>query len=126
MVVWAREGEERHLALLSKIPFTKIDTPKDLSFKYFEGRRSPSRGLMEIEFKSGDTKWSLFNLHLKSKWTERPDDPEAAIRREKKKKPVRFVIIFALNFHLTKIHIIWFSEILMIIKTLLRCVGFYR
>lgn len=83
------EGEERHLALLSKIPFTKIDTPKDLSFKYFEGRRSPSRGLMEIEFKSGDTKWSLFNLHLKSKWTERPDDPEAAIRREKEARAIR-------------------------------------
>ena len=62
------DGEARHLAVLSKIPFTKIDAPKDLSFKYFEGRRSPSRGLMELEFNIGDTKWSLFNLHLKSKW----------------------------------------------------------
>ena len=61
------EGEERHLALLSKIPFSPIDTPKDLSFKYFEGRRSPSRGLMEVEFNTGGTKWSLYNLHLKSK-----------------------------------------------------------
>lgn len=83
------EGEKRHLALLSKIPFTQIDEPKDLSFKYFEGRRSPSRGLMEIEFKTGDTNWSLFNLHLKSKWTERPDDPEAAIRREKEARVIR-------------------------------------
>lgn len=84
-----QEGEKRHLALLSKIPFTKIDEPKDLSFKYFEGERSPSRGLMEIEFKTGDTNWSLFNLHLKSKWTERPDDPEAAIRREKEARAIR-------------------------------------
>jgi endonuclease/exonuclease/phosphatase family metal-dependent hydrolase len=83
------EGEKRHLALLSKIPFTKIDEPKDLSFKYFEGRRSPSRGLLEVEFKTGDTKWSLFNLHLKSKWTERPDDPEAAIRREREARAIR-------------------------------------
>ena len=83
------EGEKRHLALLSKIPFTKLDEPKDLSFKYFEGRRSPSRGLLEVEFKTGDTKWSLFNLHLKSKWTERPDDPEAAIRREKEARAIR-------------------------------------
>ena len=83
------EGEKRHLALLSKIPFTKLDKPKDLSFKYFEGRRSPSRGLLEVEFKTGDTKWSLFNLHLKSKWTERPDDPEAAIRREKEARAIR-------------------------------------
>ena len=83
------EGEKRHLALLSKIPFTKIDEPKDLSFKYFEGRRSPSRGLLEVEFKTGDIKWSLFNLHLKSKWTERPDDPEAAIRREREARAIR-------------------------------------
>ena len=83
------EGEKRHLALLSKIPFTQKDEPKDLSFKYFEGRRSPSRGLLEVEFKTGDTKWSLFNLHLKSKWTERPDDSEAAIRREREARAIR-------------------------------------
>ena len=83
------EGEQRHLALLSKIPFSSIDAPKDLSFKYFEGRRSPSRGLMEAEFNTGGTKWSLFNLHLKSKWTERPDDPEASIRREKEARVIR-------------------------------------
>jgi hypothetical protein len=69
--------------------YPRSDAPKDLSFKYFEGRRSPSRGLLEVEFKSGDTKWSLFNLHLKSKWTERPDDPEAAIRREKEARAIR-------------------------------------
>ena len=83
------EGEQRHLALLSKIPFSSIDAPKDLSFKYFEGRRSPSRGLMEAEFNTGGTKWSLFNLHLKSKWTERPDDLEASIRREKEARVIR-------------------------------------
>jgi endonuclease/exonuclease/phosphatase family metal-dependent hydrolase len=83
------EGEERHLALLSKIPFSQIDAPKDLSFKYFEGRRSPSRGLMEVEFNTAGTKWSLYNLHLKSKWTERPDDPEASIRREKEARTIR-------------------------------------
>ena len=84
-----QEGEERHLALLSKVPFTIIRKFPDLSFKYFEVERTPSRGLMEIEFKSGDTKWTLFNLHLKSKWTERPDDPEAALRREKEARVIR-------------------------------------
>lgn len=83
------EGEERHLALLSKIPFTLIDEPKDLSFKYFEVRRSPSRGLLEVEFETKGVKWSLFNLHLKSKWTERPDDPEASIRREREARVIR-------------------------------------
>ena len=60
-----------------------------MSFKYFEVRRSPSRGLLEAEFKTNGTKWSLFNLHLKSKWTEEPDDPEASIRREKEARTMR-------------------------------------
>lgn len=83
------DGEQRHLALLSKIPFTLFDNHPDLSFKYFEVRRSPSRGLLEVEFITNGTKWSLFNLHLKSKWTERPDDPEASIRREKEARAIR-------------------------------------
>ena len=83
------DGEARHLSLLSKIPFTLVNTPQDLSFKYFEVRRSPSRGLLEAEFESNGQKWSLFNLHLKSKWTERPDDPEASMRREKEARVIR-------------------------------------
>ena len=83
------EGEERHLALLSKFPFILHNGPGDLSFKYFEVRRSPSRGLLEAEFKINGKTWSLFNLHLKSKWTERPDDPEAQIRREKEARVIR-------------------------------------
>ena len=83
------EGEQRHLALLSKIPFTLVKNSPDLSFKYFEVRRSPSRGLLEAEFEIGGQKWTLFNLHLKSKWTERPDDPEASIRREKEARTIR-------------------------------------
>ena len=83
------EGEQRHLAVLSKIPFKLVQETSDLSFKYFEVRRSPSRGLLEAEFETNGQKWSLFNLHLKSKWTERPDDPEASIRREKEARSIR-------------------------------------
>ena len=83
------EGEQRHLAVLSKIPFKMVQETSDLSFKYFEVRRSPSRGLLEAEFETNGHKWSLFNLHLKSKWTERPDDPEASIRREKEARIIR-------------------------------------
>ena len=83
------EGEQRHLAVLSKIPFKLVQETPDLSFKYFEVRRSPSRGLLEAEFETNGQQWSLFNLHLKSKWTERPDDPEASIRREKEARIIR-------------------------------------
>ena len=60
------------MALLSKIPFKLVPSTADLSFKYFEVRRSPSRGLLEAEFETNGQKWSLFNLHLKSNG---PSDP---------------------------------------------------
>lgn len=88
-IVGLEQGEERHLALLSKLPFKLIEKRPDLSFAYFEERRSPSRGLLEVEFTTKSTKWSLFNLHLKSKWTERPDDPEGSILREKESRTIR-------------------------------------
>ena len=83
------DDEVRHLALLSKIPFSSIRTRHDLGFSYFDGRERPSRGLLEVTFDSNGTKWKLFNLHLKSKWTERKDDPEANVRREKEARTIR-------------------------------------
>ena len=85
----ADDEEERHLALLSKIPFSSVRLEHDLDFVYFGGRKSPDRGLMEVEFQTKGTKWKLFNLHLKSKWTERKEDPGAGIRREKEARTIR-------------------------------------
>ena len=81
--------EERHLAILSQIPFKQVRFHSDLEFKYFEGVSSPSRGLLEIEFEINGVSWSMFNLHLKSKWTERDDDPQAADLREKEARVIR-------------------------------------
>ena len=83
------DEEERHLALLSKLPFLSVRLEHDLDFVYFGGRKSPDRGLMEVEFQTKGTKWKLFNLHLKSKWTERKEDPGAGIRREKEARTIR-------------------------------------
>ncbi len=83
------ESEERHLAVLSKIPFVSILKHEDLGFNYFGQRMKPSRGLMEIHFKTKGVDWVLFNLHLKSKWTEREEDPQANLRREKEARAMR-------------------------------------
>tara|TARA_B100001093_G_scaffold108839_4_gene101125 strand:- start:9602 stop:10507 length:906 start_codon:yes stop_codon:yes gene_type:complete len=83
------EEEERHLALFSKIPFTSTEHHRNLTFNYFNEETKPSRGLMETHFSINNTNWSLFNLHLKSKWTERKDDPEANNRREKEARTIR-------------------------------------
>ncbi len=75
------EDENRHLAVLSKIPMVETRRHADLDFKYFDGREKIRRGLLELVFETNGIKWSLFVVHLKSKWTERRDDFEAATRR---------------------------------------------
>ena len=85
----ATEEEERHLAILSRIPFSQIRIHHDLSFTYFDGLERPSRGMLEAEFVVNGIRWNLFNLHLKSKWTERKDDPNANLRREKEARTIR-------------------------------------
>ena len=90
--IWMPAGdpeEVRHLALFSKIPFSSIKMHHDIDFPYFDGRQTPDRGVLEVTFNSNGIKWKLFNLHLKSKWTERKDDPEATIRREREARAIR-------------------------------------
>ncbi len=90
--IWMPAGdaeEVRHLALFSKIPVNSIRMHHDIQFPYFGDRKTPDRGVLEVTFDSNGTKWKLFNLHLKSKWTERKDDPEAKIRREREARAIR-------------------------------------
>ncbi len=81
--VWMEaEDENRHLAVLSRIPIEATRRHDDLDFKYFDGREKVKRGLLEVVFKTkGGVHWTLFVVHLKSKWTDRKDDFESAIRR---------------------------------------------
>lgn len=73
--------EIRHLAVLSRVPFAAVRAHTEPDFPYFEGRERIKRGLLEIEFETSGQSWSLFVAHLKSKWTERPDDPLAEEKR---------------------------------------------
>ena len=81
--------EDRHVAVLSKVPFLEIVRHKDLTYNYFGNKETLRRGLLEVKFMTGDVKWSIFNVHLKSKWTVRDDDPESAIMREAEATSVR-------------------------------------
>ena len=90
--IWMPAGdpeEVRHLALFSKIPFGSIRMHHDIEFPYFGDRKTPDRGVLEVTFDSNGTKWKLLNLHLKSKWTERKDDLDASIRREREARAIR-------------------------------------
>ena len=81
--------EVRHLALLSNIPPKQVLSHDQIDFKYFDARQSVKRGLMEIVFETAGLRWHLFNVHLKSRWTDRKDDPNSAKRRVGEAQAIR-------------------------------------
>ena len=75
------EDRRRHVALLSRLPLKAVRRHTDLEFPYLGGRERVKRGLLEavVETSAGDL--TIFVVHLKSRLTDRPDDPEGGIRR---------------------------------------------
>lgn len=80
---------DRHLAVLSRRPFRQVVTHRDLHFAYFGKREVVKRGLLEVtvDFAAGEI--TLFALHLKSRFTERADDPLSTTRRTSEAIAVR-------------------------------------
>jgi endonuclease/exonuclease/phosphatase family metal-dependent hydrolase len=75
------DDEVRHVAILSRFPFQEVRAHTDMDFPYLGERSRIRRGLLEVVFSNGGETWSLFVVHLKSKWTEIQDDPQAARKR---------------------------------------------
>jgi len=85
--------EERHTAVLSRIPFVENRSTDRLLFRYFGEEEAAKRGLIELVFECGGESWSLFVIHLKSRYTDREDDPESEIRRVGEARAIRDVIL---------------------------------
>jgi len=75
------DDPERMVAVLSKRPFAAITQHGDLTFKYLDQVAKVKRGLLEVRFADADGEVALFVVHLKSRYTERPDDPNASLQR---------------------------------------------
>jgi endonuclease/exonuclease/phosphatase family metal-dependent hydrolase len=73
--------DARRLAILSRRPLVSVVTHDDLTFKYFGAPETVKRGLLEATITTAAGDLVLFALHLKSRFTERPDDPLSALRR---------------------------------------------
>lgn len=80
---------QRKVAVLSRLPFTQVRRHTDLDFKYFEGRELVKRGMLEVRFETDAGEVSLFVVHLKSRLTERRDDPSSKLRRGKEATAAR-------------------------------------
>lgn len=72
---------DRHVALLSRRPLAHVITHGELDFAYLGGKERVKRGLLEATVRTVAGDVTIFALHLKSRFTERADDPASAIRR---------------------------------------------
>lgn len=80
---------DRHVALLSKRPLKGVKLHTDLEFPYLGRKEKVKRGLLEASLgtEGGDT--TIFVVHLKSRFTDRADDPLSAARRSAEATAVR-------------------------------------
>lgn len=81
-VLLAGDDADRHVALLAKRPVKAVVQHTDLTFRYFELEAvAVKRGLLEVTLATAAGEITLWAVHLKSRYTDRPDDPASAKRR---------------------------------------------
>ncbi len=85
--------EERHLAVLSRVAPIENHSVETLFFKYFGEEEAVKRGMVELVFQQAGLRWSLFVIHLKSRYTDRSDDPESETRRVGEARATRNTIL---------------------------------
>lgn len=84
---------DRHVALLSKLPFKEVHRHASVATNYAGRRDIVKRGVLEAVFATREGDVSVFAIHLKSKRTERIDDPESALQRAAEAEAVRDLIL---------------------------------
>jgi endonuclease/exonuclease/phosphatase family metal-dependent hydrolase len=84
---------DRHVAMLSRRPLKSVTTHTDLEFAYFSAKENVKRGLLEATVTTAAGDLTIFALHLKSRFTERPDDPLCAIRRAGEATAIRDAVL---------------------------------
>jgi endonuclease/exonuclease/phosphatase family metal-dependent hydrolase len=84
---------DRHVALLARRQPKAVKPYATLDFPYLGGREKVKRGLLEATFATESGELTLFAVHLKSRFTDRPDDPMSATRRAAEATAVRDVVL---------------------------------
>jgi endonuclease/exonuclease/phosphatase family metal-dependent hydrolase len=84
---------DRHVALLSRRPLLRVTTHASLEFGYLGAKETVKRGLLEATIATASGEVTLFAVHLKSRFTERPDDPLGAIRRGAEATAIRDCVL---------------------------------
>ena len=92
-VVLEAADADRHVAVLSKLPFKEVRRHAAVPITYFGRPDVVKRGVLEVIFATSEGDVALFVIHLKSKFTERKDDPESATRRALEAEAVRDLVL---------------------------------
>jgi endonuclease/exonuclease/phosphatase family metal-dependent hydrolase len=79
--------------VLSRLEPAAVFPHPDLKFPYFGGSETVKRGLLELTFATPAGGLTLFVVHLKSRYTDRSDDPESAQRRAGEAEAVRDYVL---------------------------------
>lgn len=73
--------EKRHLAILSNYAYDLSEGFRELDFPYFGERIPVKRGLLEARFEIEGYTFTVFGVHLKSRYTDNREDPDSVRRR---------------------------------------------
>ena len=96
MAIVSDADPERQLAALWK-PGLAVEarTHPHIPFAYFGETTSVRRGMLQLTVSdaAGDPVFRLFNLHLKSKYTDDQRDPQSLERRTREARAIRDVIL---------------------------------
>jgi endonuclease/exonuclease/phosphatase family metal-dependent hydrolase len=84
---------DRHVAVLSRRPFRRVRTVAGLDFRYLGGQEKVKRGVLEITLAVGRTELTLLVVHLRSRFTDRADDPGSALCRAGEARVIRDFVL---------------------------------
>jgi endonuclease/exonuclease/phosphatase family metal-dependent hydrolase len=84
---------DRHVAVLSKVPFKEVHRHARVGLTLFGQQDVVKRGVLEVVFATTAGDFSLFVIHLKSRRTERKDDPAGVTQRALEAEAVRDLVL---------------------------------
>lgn len=87
------DDEDRHLAVLARRAPAAVLSHDDLTFRYLDGEGRLKRGLLELKLATTAGEITVWGVHLKSRYTDRPDDPSSAKRRGGEATAIRDLIL---------------------------------
>lgn len=84
---------DRHVAVLSRVPLRQVHRHVRVPVTMFGRPSVVKRGVLEVVLATDAGDVSVFVIHLKSRRTERPDDPEGTVQRAAEAEAVRELVL---------------------------------